>query len=560
VKDNLARVLLQSARDVPDREAIILQQGDDELALSFKELVEGSARVAAALNRFGVKPGEPVILILEHGRALVECFFGAILHGSIPAIMPFLTEKLSPARYRESLQTLISISQPAALVTYPEFEHECRSAVEAGSSVRAILLSSDVLEEDVPAAPEFAGLERSPDDLVFLQHSSGTTGLQKGVALSHQAVLNQIECYQDALQMTSGDVVVSWLPLYHDMGLIAGFIMPVMLRSKLVLMSPFEWVRAPQRLLRAVSNHQGTLSWLPNFAYNFCSQKIRARDIEGVDLASWRAVINCSEPTRLDSHEQFYQRFKEYGLRREALTTCYAMAENVFAVTQSEMGTSVRVDRVDRELLQREGRAVPIQHGDRALSLLSAGKPIRNTQVQILNEVGNRVAERTIGEIALQGDCLLSSYYHREDLTQSAFLNGWYLTGDLGYLADGELFVTGRRKEIIIVGGKNIYPQDLEYLVGSVEGVHPGRVVAFGLFNERQGTEDIVLVAEVEPMGKDERADLARKIRSVVAQGTDVAPRHVETVEPGWLIKTSSGKIARGANREKYLNSFVGKD
>ncbi len=293
--------------EVPGREAIILQQGDGEHAITFKDLVEGSARVAAALSREGIQPGEPVILILQHGRALVECFFGAILHGCIPAIMPFLTEKLSPERYRESLQALISISQPAALLTYPEFEHECRRAVDAGNSVRAILLSSDVLAEEVPDLTSLSGLERSPDELVLLQHSSGTTGLQKGVALSHQAVLNQIDGYQDALQMTSEDVVVSWLPLYHDMGLIAGFIMPVMLRSKLVLMSPFEWVRAPQRLLRAVSNHQGTLSWLPNFAYNFCSQKIRARDMQGVDLASWRAVINCSEPTRLDSHEQFYQ-------------------------------------------------------------------------------------------------------------------------------------------------------------------------------------------------------------------------------------------------------------
>ncbi len=198
----------------------------------------------------------------------------------------------------------------------------------------------------------------------------------------------------------------------------------------------------------------------------------------------------------------FTRRFKEYGLRWEALTTCYAMAENVFAVTQGEIGKPARVDPVDREVLQREGRAVPSNRNDGTLRLLSAGKPIRNTHVRILDEDGSDAPERTIGEIALQGDCLLSSYYHREDLTHGAFLDGWYLTGDLGYMTDGELFVTGRRKEIIIVGGKNIYPQDLEYLVGEVDGVHPGRVVAFGLFNERQGTEDIVLVAEVEPRAR----------------------------------------------------------
>jgi len=558
VNRNLAQVLVRSAQEVPNREAVILQQREGDLPIQFGELVQGALRYAQAFQRAGIKPDEPVILILQHGRELIESFLGALLHGSIPAIMPFLTEKLSPDRYRESLQALITISEPGALVTYTEFLGEAKAAADAGSSVRSILLSSEIPQEGSLETTELPGLQRSPEDLALLQHSSGTTGLQKGVALSNRSVLNQIDSYKAAIGMTSEDVVVSWLPLYHDMGLIAGFIMPIMLRSKLVLMSPFDWVRAPYRMLRAVSDYQGTLSWLPNFAYNFCSQKIRDRDLEGVDLSSWRAVINCSEPMRNDSHERFYQRFKEYGLDKQALATCYAMAENVFAVTQGGFGTPLLIDSIDREQLSREGRAVPCSEGKQLLRLVSAGKPIQNTQVRIVDEQGNQVTDRIVGEIALQGDCLLSGYYHREDLTRKAFLDGWYLTGDLGYQVSGELFVTGRRKEIIIVGGKNVYPQDLEYLVADVPGVHPGRVVVFGLFNEELGTEEIVLVAEVDDDDQEVRVGIAREIRSVVAQGTDVAVRYVETVDPGWLIKTSSGKIARGANRDQYLQIKAG--
>jgi acyl-CoA synthetase (AMP-forming)/AMP-acid ligase II len=558
VNTNLAQLIVQSSKDVPDQVALILLEGEEEEPITFRELVHGALRFAGAYENAGIRQGEVVVLILQHGRDLIESFLGAILYGSIPAIMPFLTEKLAPERYRESIQALISISEPAAIVTYPEFMQDVQAAVKQGSPVRAILLNTD-LPDSVTLDPEACpGLFRSSDDLVLLQHSSGTTGLQKGVALSNQAVLNQLENYRASIKMSTDDVVVSWLPLYHDMGLIAGFIMPILLRSKLVLMSPFEWVRAPYRLHKAVSKYQGTLSWLPNFAFNFCSQKIRDRDLEGVDLSSWRAVVNCSEPMRYDSHELFYERFKEYGLAKQALVTCYAMAENVFAVTQGGIESSVAVDSIDRKQLAAHGEAVPLPGGSNSMKLLSAGTPIRNTRVKIIDDHGHQVADRIVGEIAIRGDCLLSGYYHRADVTEKSFLDGWYLTGDLGYLAAGELYVTGRRKEIIIVGGKNVYPQDLEYLAAEIPGVHPGRVVVFGLFNEQLGTEEIILVAEVDVNGDEERIKLAREIQSRITQGTDVTVRYVETVDPGWLIKTSSGKIARGANREKYLKDFRG--
>ncbi len=554
MNNTVAENLVHSFREQPDKPALVLQstQGDD--VIRFRDLVYGAASYVDAYQRAGILPGEAVILLLQQGRELVEAFFGAILHGSIPSIMPFLTEKLAPERYRASLEALIGITQPSALVTYPEFRNEIEKARHEGDSVRALLISEEIDPVSEFELAELPGLSRKPEDVVLLQHSSGTTGLQKGVALSHQAVLNQVDSYSRRIHMTDEDVVVSWLPLYHDMGLIAGFMMPILMRSKLVLMSPFDWVKGPYRLFKSVSDFGGTLSWLPNFAYNFCAQKIRDRDLEGIDLSSWRAVINCSEPIRWESHEMFYQRFKDYGLKREALATCYAMAENVFAVTQGGIEQPVVVDTIQSAPLQQEGMAVPGQNGEGVLMMVSAGTPISNTKVRILDERGDDLPERHIGEIALKGESLLSGYYHRPDLTKDAFHDGWYLTGDLGYRVGDELFVTGRRKEIIIVGGKNIFPQDLEYLASQIPGVHPGRVVAFGVYNREIGTEEIVIVAEVDPEHEARRDAISREIRSLINQGSDVAVRYVEMVERGWLIKTSSGKIARGANREKYLS------
>ncbi len=395
---------------------------------------------------------------------------------------------------------------------------------------------------------------RKPEDIVLLQHSSGTTGLQKGVALSHQSVLNQITTYADVLHITDDDVIVSWLPLYHDMGLIAGFLMPILYGLPMVLMSPFDWVRAPQRLMHAVSKYKGTLVWLPNFAYNFCAKKIRPRHMEGVDLSSWRAVINCSEPMRQDSHQLFLEAFKPYGFPDTAIATSYAMAENTFAVTQGGINTSVRVDPVDRDSLQVDRIARPAKEGKPFVNMVSAGLPIPNTEVKVMDPQGTPLPDRHIGEIALRSNSMLTEYYHRPKTTKDAFLDGWYLTGDYGYMLDGEIYITGRKKDLIIVGGKNIYPQDLERIAMAVPGVHPGRVVAFGIFSKRMGTEQVVIVAEVDTEDPDEKERITNEIRQAVTQGSAVALRHVLLVREGWIIKTSSGKTARLANRDKFID------
>jgi len=553
-----SEVLRKNYQENPDRVILtMLEQGQNDKPITCRELIDNANAYSQLYKQSGILPGEVVILILQHGLDLIYAFWGAILYGAIPSIMPFLTEKLLPERYREGLSSLIEITKPTAIVTYPDFENEVRMVLEKGGVVRSIIVTSQVADGTPPDFDGLPGLFCDSKDIVLLQHSSGTTGLQKGVALSHEAVFNQLESYSRAIQLTNSDVIVSWLPLYHDMGLIAGFLMPILTNTHLVIMSPFEWVRAPYRLMQSISKYRGTLTWLPNFAYNFCAQKVRDRHLEGVDLSSWRAVINCSEPMRWDSQQAFLERFARYGLRAAALQTCYAMAENVFAVTQGGVDSPVNVDQVNREVLQTKKIALLSNDDQPVLKMLSAGKPIDGTQVKVIDENGGELPERHIGELIVHSNCMLTEYYHRPDVTQKAILDGWYLTGDYGYIVEGEVYITGRKKDLIIVGGKNVYPQDIEHLAMEVPGVHPGRVIAFGVFNEQAGTEDVVVVAEVDTEEPEERREIADRVRQIIARGSDVIPRHVYLVGRHWIVKTSSGKKARSATKEKYLQAEV---
>lgn len=553
----LGERLLGQVQRSPERPSIYLQQaGRTDVEISYRRLWSGSERYATTYRKHEIKPGEVVVLILQHGQDLVFSFWGAIIAGAVPSIMPFLTEKLSPEQYEHDLKALISVTKPAAILTYPEFLAKVNTTAQ-NSGVRVVLSTDDVSPEEEHPTGQTLPAQPAPSSIVLLQHSSGTTGLQKGVALSHEAVLHQLDAYGKALGLRD-DVIASWLPLYHDMGLIAGFLLPILSGIPLVLSSPFDWVRAPWRFLQSASRYQATLSWLPNFAFNFMAQKVRDRDLEGVDLKSWRGVINCSEPVRWESHREFHTRFEPYGLRWESLQTCYAMAENVFGVTQSPLGQAPTVQDIDGIAFTNSGFVQPALPGRSRLRLMSSGRPLENTRVRILGDDGRDAPNGKVGEVALQSDCMLSGYYHRPDVDASAFREGWYLTGDRGFLLLGELFVVGRKKDLIIVGGKNIHPQDLEALSFEVPGIHPGRSVAFGVFDEELGTEEVYIVAEAATEDPDEQLRLAELVRQHVTRHSAVALRHVRIVGPKWILKTSSGKTARAANRDKYLREAGG--
>lgn len=554
----LPQSLRASYEQTPDRLALrLLFAKQPDIEISYRDLIEKSAGFAQRYAEAGVRPGEIVIIILQHGEALIYAFWGAVLHGAVPSLLPWLTEKLSPEKYREDLAALVGLTQPAAIVTYTEFEGDVREALSEGReargegrrdevncpspfALRPSLLIASTTPALVPDWQMLSGMQRTLDDLVLLQHSSGSTGLQKGVALSNGAVQRQLDAYATAIALTENDVIVSWLPLYHDMGLIASLLMPVLRRVPVLLLSPFDWVRAPVKLLHVISAHKGTLTWLPNFAFNFMAQKIRDRDLADVHLDSMRMFVNCSEPTFVASHHAFAQRFAAYGVRPDMLSTCYAMAENVFAVTHGPAGSG--------------------QEAKGSGALLSAGRPLANVRLRIIDAERREVAVGVTGEIVLQSDCMLSEYYHRPDVTALALQGGWYFTGDLGYLdgQTGELFVTGRKKDLIIVGGKNVYPQDLERLADVVPGVHAGRTVAFGVLDEAAGTEDVILLVESDVTDEEAQQALALAVRQHITKNSDVAVRVVEIVAPGSLLKTSSGKIARSANRERYLAGSEG--
>ncbi len=547
--------------DQPDAAALIFIAPDgSEQVISTRQFFDHAARYANALHSAGVAPRQVVILVMEHNTALLYAFWGALMIDAIPSIFPFLSDKLDSALYFARVKLLVTHSGASAVIASEAFAAQLAVLLADHEAVRVL---SEAQLQPTDSDPHFATdirTDHNADSIAFLQHSSGTTGLQKGVALSHRAVLNQLDSYSAAIRLSSTDKIASWLPLYHDMGLMAGFVLPITQGVPLILMSPFHWVRDPKSLLAAIDRHRATLCWLPNFAYNFMAMRISATAAKTFDLSSMRAFVNCSEPMSADSHRRFAARFPT--LNPAALTTCYAMAENTFAVTQGGIDRPVTIDVISRAELNDRQRAEPIAASDSlpetaSLEMLSCGTPIAGCTVRIVGEDGSAYPERHIGEVAIQSNSLLSGYYRRDDLSAQAIRDGWYFTGDLGYLANGELFITGRKKDLIIVGGKNLYPHDLEAIAGGVAGVHGGRVVAFGVPDERLGTEEIVIVCEVDSDNPDERAMIEQQIRARVAQQADSSVRDVLLVGARWLIKTSSGKLARAANREKYLRHLI---
>lgn len=537
----------ESLIQADDRPAIIMVSLEKPPETITRASFARSARqFGAALLETGIAPGDLVIIAHTQTLESIYAFWGALMTGAIPSMFPTLTEKLDPNTYMANLAELVRLSGVKAVLTTDDFAVTLKEHVSCpvyGST--ALLSQLRQTTVSTPAAPD-------ENAIAFLQHSSGTTGLQKGVALSHRAVLNQLASYSDAIGLNSDDVVVSWLPLYHDMGLIAGFLLPLVQGVPLVLMSPFEWVKSPALLFKAIDQFGGTLCWLPNFAYNHCARRIRQRDLDGLSAASMRLFINCSEPVYHESHSLFLERFASLGVTPEMLAVSYAMAENTFAVTQTPLGEIPRLDIIDQQTLQTELTAQPVDitHPQAAVRV-SCGRPIRGVDVRVVDMKGDALPERHIGELMVRSDSMLAGYYHRPEL--QPFQAGWYQTGDRGYLAGGEVYVIGRTKDLIINAGKNIYPQDIEAVVNTVDGVIPGRAVAFGVPDAREGTELIAIIAEVETEDAEARAAIGQHIRLAVARQTEVSVNYLMLVGAKWLIKTSSGKIARGANRDKWL-------
>jgi acyl-CoA synthetase (AMP-forming)/AMP-acid ligase II len=552
---NLWARWLGNAELDPDRTAIV-HWVDDRPARRWTrgELIRESLRAAAWLQDKGVRPGDVCALIIRHHPQFYPLYLGVVKLAAIPAVLAYPNPRIHPDKFVDSL---VGMSQRSGLdwvLTERELEPVVGGLVSrTGSSVSGVLLP---LEHPWPAPPASAAepVLVDPASPCLLQHSSGTTGLQKGVLLSHEAVLGHVEAYAESLALQPTDCIISWLPLYHDMGMIAAFQMPLAMGVPLVQMDPFQWVSAPGIMLDAITMEGGTLAWLPNFAFNILASRMHEEEFSRIRLDGMRMFINCSEPVRAESILRFLEHFEPAGARREMLGASYAMAETTFAATQTRPGAGPRILRLDRAGLAR-GVAVPADGGG-FRDCVSSGSAIRGCTVFVMGEDGQELPPGRVGELAIRSDWSFDGYRNNPAETAAVLRDGLYFTGDLGFIQDGECYVIGRKKDIIIVAGKNIYPEDIEDALLGVEGVLPGRAVAFGLVQEAMGTEEICVVVETEL--KEEKALHSLK-KAIVKAGVavDVTISKVLFVPPRWLIKSSAGKPSRKANRQRCIEQFL---
>jgi fatty-acyl-CoA synthase len=554
---SLLEPILERAQESSERVAVhFVAEDGSAYAITFGLLHRNMLAYGHALRASDIRPKGVVVLALQHSLDLIYGFWGTVYLGAIPSIFPYLTEKVDPGIYRERVRTLVGESGATVVITFSDFKAPMAELVRSMGC--RVLTPNDVAssvggEKSPPVNPH------SRDVTALLQYSSGTTGLQKGVMFSHGAILDHIEALAEAYAIAPADVVVTWLPLYHDMGLVTGFLLPLIYGIPAVMMSPFHWVRQPKILFQAMHAYQGTMCWMPNFAFNHCVRTVQDKDLQGIDLRAWRIACNGSEPVRPESLQMFYERFAPYGFRESALNAGYGMAENVVGVSVTPVGRRPRVDWVHLRELRDERRAVPLPARESgATAIVSCGFPLRGTEVTIVDDDGNRLPERHVGNVLLRSPYMLTGYHRRPDLTAEAIREGWLHTGDLGYVAGGELYVCGRKTDLIIVGGRNIHPQELEAIAGTVAGIRAGRAVAFGVLDERLGSERVVMVCETAwRLDEGEKRRVERELRQRMAQELDVTLGDVRLVDRRWVIKTSNGKLARPANRDRYLQEFT---
>jgi acyl-CoA synthetase (AMP-forming)/AMP-acid ligase II len=514
--------------------------------VSHRDLIQGARRYQAALASRGVKRGDIVILLLDHSLDQYFGFVGAMLLGAIPSFMPPLTSKQIPALYWSSHAALFQRIQPRALIIGDSRAEQLRTHIP-DSAFAVVTPSIAAGETEITWPP----VDASDDDIALLQHSSGTTQLKKGVQLTHRAILSQVTSYSGVLGISSQDRIASWLPLYHDMGLIACFVMPLVLGLPVASLDPFEWVVAPDLLLRAIETHRCTLTWMPNFAFHHL---VRTRRPEARhDVSSIRAWIDCSEPCRAATFDLFAATFADCGVMPDRLQVCYAMAETVFAVSQTRIGRAVSRLRVNSDSLRTQGAVAVQSASEPATDLLSAGAVLPGLTTYIVDDGGQELPPGHIGEIAVAGDFLFSGYDRLPEQTTRKLRNGTYYTNDRGFKFNDELYVLGRVDDLIIINGRNFYCHEIEHVVSGVPGVKPGRAVAFPIDDPGAGTQAGVVVAELDAPGRPDTM-LARQIKQTVLSECDLILRDVVLVPPNWIVKTTSGKISRTQNQRKYLS------
>src|SRR5579863_6719655 len=570
--ETLSEIIRLRGRGEPGRSHIQIYEEDEQLrTITFGELYERASVVAADLRRRGLEPGQTVAIMLPTCAEFFWTFAGILLAGGIPVPIypPFRADRIAEYAARQS--NILRNAEAQFLVTWRQAENLAKLLQPRVPSLREVL-NAQKLANGQPAnatatpSGEWRPVEHlshraSSEDIAFLQYTSGSTGDPKGVILTHANLLANIQAIIGGIQIQADDVAVSWLPLYHDMGLIGAWFVPIVTGIPLVVMSPLAFLSRPDRWLWAIHNHRGTISPAPNFAYELCVRKVADKDIEGLDLSSWRAATNGAEPVAAATLERFVARFTPYGFNREALMPVYGLAEACLGVSAPPQGSGFKVDRIERAALESNGRALPAKPNDAApLEFVGAGKPMPGVEVRIVDKEKNErtLGERAEGQLQFRGASATSGYYRNPAATRElVHEGGWLDSGDLAYWADGEIYITGRAKDVIIKAGRNIYPHEVEEIAGRVAGVRTGCVVAFGAPDERTATEKLIVAAEVRDMSAAKR--ISAEIVQSVSEARGVPPDTVELLRPQSIPKTSSGKLRRSETRRLYLEGNLGK-
>ncbi len=561
--ETLLDVLRHRARFDAARPHILLRDENDRAAtISFGELYGRAERVARELGRRGVSPGDSVAIMLPTCAEFFYTFAGVLLAGAtpVPIYPPFRADRIEEYAARQS--AILRNAEARVLVTFREAEAVARLLKPRVKSLSGVVNAARLVENGPPtnAPDEPLKPSRKATDLALLQYTSGSTGEPKGVMLTHANLLANIRAIGEALEIRPDDAGVTWLPLYHDMGLIGAWMMPLYFGLPLAVLSPLAFLSRPERWLWAVHQHRATLAAAPNFAYELCVRKIADADIEGLDLSSWRAALNGAEQVNPETFERFARRFERYGFRREAMLPVYGLAEASLAVAVPPLGQPLRVERIDRATFAREGRAVPAERGTLApddpsvISFVSVGRAVPGHEVRIADADGRDVGEHVEGALWFRGPSATQGYYRNEKATRALFpREGWLDSGDRAYRAEGEIFITGRVKDIIVKAGRNIYPHEVEEVAGRAEGVRKGCVVAFGIGDEALGTERLVVVAEARSQESAQQERIAGAVIEEVTAAMGLPPDVVEIAPLHSIPKTSSGKLRREETKRLYL-------
>ncbi len=534
-----------------DRIHIHLYGKDDELQeISYQSLYKGACRIATGLQQRGLRPGETVAIMLPTSRSYFFSFLGILLAGGIPVpIYP----PARPSQIEDHLRRharILNNAQAKLLITIPEAKlvaHLLKSHVDSLQQI----ITAEELSEIEGREPHFTAA-KAPD-IALLQYTYGSTGNPKGVTLTHSNLLANLRAMGEAIKATSDDVFVSWLPLYHDMGLIGAWLGSLYFGFPLVVMSPLAFLARPQCWLWAIHNHRGTLSAAPNFAYELCLHKIRDSDLEGLDLSSWRMAFNGAEPVSPGTIRRFSDRFYPLGFQRETLAPVFGLAESSVGLAFPPPGRITPIDRIQREAMTTSGRAIPAAEAEtQVLEFVACGQPLTGHPIQIVDANGDALPERREGQLQFRGPSATSGYYRNPEETQRLFDGPWLNTGDLAYIAEGDLYITSRVKDLIIRAGRNIYPYELEEAIGYIPGIRKGCVAVFAATHHNTATEPVIVIAETRETAPDSLKKLQDQIHILSSDLLGMRPDRVILAPPHTVLKTSSGKIRRSACRAMY--------